>query len=353
MREMHVLFQKAANRLVKYLEDEINDGGGTFEVRELFAKYGTEVVASCAFGLEGKTFDEPDSLFRNMGKKLFEPSFFAMLKISVIFVMPSLSKVLKVRFISKEVTEYFCNIVEATLNYRKENNVIRNDFLDSMLELKKKLGEDQFTKGHAVGFFTDGFETSSCVMAFALYEIAANPEIFQKLRSEVDDALRRQNELDYDAVHELKYLNATLRLHPPGLVLLRACTKPFKFPPPRGQGTGKYVDIEVGVPIIIPIYDIQTDPKYFNDPYVFNPERFMAENKDSIVRGSFLPFGDGHRTWQRFGMTQTKVALINIVRKFDVRVNRKTITPLEIDPKYLMQHAKGGLWLDFSKRKPL
>ncbi|KAK5640777.1 hypothetical protein RI129_009324 [Pyrocoelia pectoralis] len=374
MREMHVFFQKAANRLVKYLGDEINNGGGTFEVRELFAKYSTEVVASCAFGLEGRTFDEPDALFRKMGKKIFEPSFLSMVKFGIAFVMPSLSNILKIRFFSKEVTEYFCNIVDATLHYRKENNVIRNDFLDSMIDLKKKLG-DQFTNmdvtSQAVAFFTDGFETSSCVMAFALYEIAANPEIFQKLRSEVDEALLKQKELNYDAVHELKYLEAvvceTLRLHPPGLALFRVCTKPFTFPPPRGEGTGKDVNIEVDVPIIVPAYGLHTDPKYFKDPYVFNPERFMGENKDSIVRGTYLPFGDGPRNChgkknyvqiryyhfllgQRFGITQTKVALINIMANFDVTVNKKTITPLEIDPKYLVHHVKGGLWLNFSRR---
>ncbi|KAK5640778.1 hypothetical protein RI129_009325 [Pyrocoelia pectoralis] len=361
IREMHVLVQKAASRLVNYLEDEINNGGGAFEVRDLFGKYTTEVVASCAFGLEGKTFDEPDPLFRKMGKKLFEPSYFTMIKLGTGFIIPSVSKILKMRFISDEVTKYFCNIIEKTLHYRSENNVIRNDFLDSMLELKKKLGEDQFTNmdvaGRAVEFLTGSFDTSSSVIAFALYELAANPEMFQKLRSEVDEALLKRKDLDYGSVQELKYLEyvicETLRLHPPGLILLRACTKPFTFPPPRGQGTGEDIDIEVDVPVIIPIYGLHTDPTYFKDPYVFNPERFMPENKESIVRGTYLPFSDGPRAChgQRFGMNQSKVALINIVSNFDVTVNRKTITPFEIDPKHYVHHVKGGIWLNFSKRK--
>ncbi|KAK5640780.1 hypothetical protein RI129_009327 [Pyrocoelia pectoralis] len=325
-------------REMHYLEDEINNGGSAFEGHQLFAKYATEVVASCAFGLEGKTFDEPDPLFIKMGKKLFEPSLFAMLKMAILFIMPSLSKIMKIEFISDEVTKYFCNITEKTLHYRSKNNVIRNDFLDSMLEFKAKLGEGQFTNmdvaGRAAEFFFGGFETT------------ANPEMFQKLRSEVDEALLKRKDLDYSSVQELKYLESviceTLRLHPPGLFLLRACTKPCTFPPPRGQGTGKDVDIQVDVPVIISVYGLQTDPKYFKDPYIFNPERFMPENKESIVRGTYLPFGDGPRAChgQRFAINQSKVALINVVTNFDVTVNRKTITPFEIDPKYLMHHVK-------------
>ncbi|KAK5640779.1 hypothetical protein RI129_009326 [Pyrocoelia pectoralis] len=361
IREMHVLLQKAASGFVKYLEDEINNGGIAFEGHQLIAKYATEVVASCTFGLEGKTFDEPDSLFIKMGKKLFEPSLFAMLKMAILFNMPSLSKIMKIGFISDEVTKYFCNITEKTLDYRSKNNVIRNDFLDSMLEFKAKLSEGQFTNmdvaGRAVEFFFGGFETSSSLIAFALYELAANPEMFQKLRSEVDEALLKRKDLDYGSVQELKYLESviceTLRLHPPGLFLLRACTKRFTFPPPRGQGTGKDVDIQVDVPVIISVYGLHTDPKYFKDPYIFNPERFMPENKESIVRGTYLPFGDGPRAChgQRFAINQSKVALLNIVANFDVTVNRKTITPFEIDPKYIVHHVKGGLWLNFSKRK--
>ncbi|KAB0801349.1 hypothetical protein PPYR_05703 [Photinus pyralis] len=360
MREMHVFLQKAANRMVRYLDDDVLKGGGSLEVRELFAQFGTEVVANCAFGLEGRTFDEPDPLFRKMGKKLFEPSPLTVIKFSIMFMFPSLSNILKIRFIPKDVTEYFCNIVDATLNYRKENNIVRNDFLDSMLELKNKLGESKFTNtdvtAQAVGFFTDGFETSSCVIAFALYELAANPEILNRLRAEVDQALLMQKELDYDSVHGLKYLDAviceTVRLHPPALVLLRSCTKPFVFPPPRGQGTGKDVNVEVDTPIMIPLYGLHTDPKYFKDPYVFDPERFMGENKESIVRGAYLPFGDGPRAChgQRFGATQAKVALINILANFDVTVNERTKTPLEIDPRYLILHVKGGLWINFSRR---
>lgn len=40
---------------------------------------------------------------------------------------------------------------------------------------------------------------------------------------------------------------------------------------------------------------MQRDAKYFDKPDEFQPERFLAPNKDTIKKYSFLPFGEGPR----------------------------------------------------------
>lgn len=363
LKGMYVLVEDAAKKLVQYLEKEPEatkpDG---LESRELFAKYATEVVASCAFGLEGKTFTDPDPMFRKMGRKIFEPTFTRVVSMYMLLLAPSLTKFLKIGFISKPICDYFLGIVKATIKYREENKIIRNDFLDFMIELKNKPGEYKFTDlditAQAVGFFTDGFETTSAVMSYTFYELAANPDVLKHLRNEIEDALAQNNgKLDFDSTQELKYLDAvineSLRMHPPGPFLQRMCTKTFKFPPPRGFGTGDEVEIEVGTPIMIPVYGLHYNPQYFKDPHVFNPDRFLPENKDEIVKGAFLPFGEGGRSChgQRFALMQIKVVIVHILLNYDIKVSKKTMLPLEIDPKYLIPHAKGGLWLNFYKRQ--
>lgn len=37
------------------------------------------------------------------------------------------------------------------------------------------------------------------------------------------------------------------------------------------------------------------DDRYFENPEAFNPDRFSEENKGSITKATFLPFGDGPR----------------------------------------------------------
>lgn len=53
--------------------------------------------------------------------------------------------------------------------------------------------------------------------------------------------------------------------------------------------------IEKGVSVIVPIWGIHHDPKYFPNPDSFDPERFNSENKAKIVPCSYLPFGEGPR----------------------------------------------------------
>lgn len=96
---MYYLMTNVGKNLVEYLKKN-SDGKGTngLEAKELAAKFTTDVVATCAFGLEGKSFIEPNAEFRKMGKKFLHPSFFQALKHMVIFLMPSLAVLLKVRY---------------------------------------------------------------------------------------------------------------------------------------------------------------------------------------------------------------------------------------------------------------
>jgi cytochrome P450 family 6 len=83
-------------------------------------------------------------------------------------------------------------------------------------------------------------------------------------------------------------ISETLRKYPPVPVLLRVVTKPYIIP-------GTSVHLDVGLKVVIPIYGLQHDPKYFPEPEVFNPENFSEEKKVKRPHQVYLPFGDGPR----------------------------------------------------------
>lgn len=293
---------------------------------------------------------------------------------------------------NKKVEQKLIDAVTNTLKYREENNVVRNDFLQLLMELRKSSEANNFTEldvtAQATTFFVDGYETTATAISFVLYELASHPEVQIKLRKEVTECFEKNGEMSYEDLQQLPFLDAvisgtyklisnipifhvyiseTLRLEVPLFALLKLCTEPYTYTPKKSDGITKPVVIEKGTSVIIPIGAFQRDPKYFEDPDTFNPERFMGENKEKISKDAYIPFGVGPRTClgrfffvslvsfiirilgRRFALLQTKSAVASIVKNFELTLNKKTIVPLQYDPIAGILTPKGGIWLDIKK----
>jgi cytochrome P450 len=221
------------------------------------------------------------------------------------------------RFVPKQVEVKLIDIVTQTLKYRRDNNVVRHDFLHIMNQIKENSQSAGFSEvdvtAHAAGFFGDGYETSSIVMSFFLFNLSNNPVAQKKLREEIDAAFEdNDNKLPYDVLQGLSYLDAALNgieldnfVKIPqflcrivanlstGDLFERRCTKAFTFTP---KMTNKLVTIDEGTTVILPIYGLQNDPKYYEEPDSYKPERFLGSNKDNLTKHTFLPLGEGPRS---------------------------------------------------------
>jgi cytochrome P450 family 6 len=138
-----------------------------------------------------------------------------------------------------------------------------------------------------------GFETTSTATSFCLYELAKNPEIQRKLQNEIDEVLLTDNkvhEFNYEKIKSMKYLAAcvdeALRKYPPGPFLSRETTKDYQIP-------GTKITIRKGTSVVVPVFGIQNDPDYYEEPDTFKPERFLKNSGEE--RHTFMPFGEGSR----------------------------------------------------------
>ncbi|GAB0099410.1 hypothetical protein DMENIID0001_152660 [Sergentomyia squamirostris] len=351
--------------VTKHMEQEI-------EIRDLMSCYSINVIASVAFGVETDTIMNPKAIFKLMGKKFFEPTLKTALRYACFLILPHIGRMFKVRSVAHEYENFIYKVVRETMNFREKNNVQRKDFMQLLLQLKNTGmvdNEDNWNiqstgnnitnltfneiAAQAHLFFLAGFETASTTITFCIYELANHPAVQAKVQAEIDEVIKKYNgEITYEGLMEMKYLERciyeTLRMYTPVTILNRECTNEYELP-----GTG--ITLEKGSRIIIPAQAIHSDPKYFPNPDEFNPDRFLNENLNGEQRGvTYMPFGEGPRNCigLRLGKIETKIAVILILSKFNIRVgkNLQKMKPLKHEKRSFTPQIEGGTFLKFSYR---
>ncbi|XP_053671436.1 probable cytochrome P450 28a5 [Anopheles nili] len=290
-----------------------------------------------------------------MGKRIMNFNFVVQLVLLITTFFPSVKKFYKFNFIPKDAEQFFIRIMQDAIRYRKENNIVRTDYLDHLLQLQdRKQITDIDIAGHGVSFFADGFETSSIVLTYCLYDLAKNPEIQATLRTDIHKA-KENGAISYEQLMEMALLEQiiceSMRIHPLIAVMAKRCTSDTTLVGPKDR---KFV-VKTGTTVVLPYYSISFDPNHFAEPHKYDPTRFSAENGGSKAyreRGVYFPFGEGPRMClgMRFALAQVKRAIIEIVDHFSLSVSGKTIEPFEMDPAQFMLSPKGSIWIDF---KPL
>ncbi|KAJ3655224.1 hypothetical protein Zmor_014361 [Zophobas morio] len=330
------------------------------DIKDVLARFTTNVIGSCAFGLDCKALEDENSEFRNCGKQIFEETKFETFKRLLVMTFPNITAFFNIWTIRKHVVEFILHIVENTIEYREKNNTNRNDFLQQMIKLKnnppRNPGEHDgkpLTLGEVVAqcfvFFAAGFETSSTLMSFALYELAKHQDIQEKLRVEINSVLdKHDKQITYDSIQDMKYLgqvvDETLRKHPPAPFLNRKCVKEYKVP-------GEDLVIEKGIGVMISVLGIHYDEEYYPNPTQFNPDHFSDENKNSRHNFAYLPFGEGPRNCigMRFGLLLSKLGLACLIKNYKFSINKKTLEPLRYKKNGRVLAAEGEIWLNAQK----
>lgn len=188
-------------------------------VTEWLARYSTDVIGNCAFGVDCNCLKDPNAKFREMGKRIFNKP-----KISIIQrlclmplrnLMKPLLELLKISLHHEDVTDFFLNVVKDTVEYRELNNVQRSDFMDLLIKMKNSTNEAERISVNEIAaqcflFFLAGFETSSTVLVYCLYELAVGNQkhIQDAARAEIETVLKKHNgQLSYESLSEMTYIS--------------------------------------------------------------------------------------------------------------------------------------------------
>ncbi|KAJ9580927.1 hypothetical protein L9F63_023899, partial [Diploptera punctata] len=210
LKPVFPVVQEVCSDLMEYLNESCKSGKECLvEAKELSTKFTADSVANCAYGLKQNSFKNPDSEFRKYGRIFLEPTIWKGIEQGCVILAPRLADFLRFKFTPTEVIEFFRRTIKETVDYRKNNNVVRNDYLQLLIQLQDKAQDanksddksipwykkftDEDIAAQALTFFLDGYETSSSALTVVLHNLACYPAEQKNLQEEVDSKIEEND----------------------------------------------------------------------------------------------------------------------------------------------------------------
>ena len=219
-----------------------------------------------------------------------------------------------------------------------------NDLLQMLLETRYEDTGEGMTVNQLIDeikiLFIAGHETTANALTFTLHLLGNNPEIQQKIFEEII-AIEAQYESTVEQLQKMTYttavLNESMRLFPPAWITDRQNLEDDRV--------GDY-HLKKGTLIGVSFYALHRNPKYWQNPEDFNPERFLGEQK-KISMQYFYPFGAGPRMCigAGFAIYEMCLAISQIVKKYVIKSKSNTV---EFNPLITLKPV--GVEVLFSKR---
>ncbi|KAM5584442.1 cytochrome P450 71D11-like [Rosa sericea] len=164
--------------------------------------------------------------------------------------------------------------------------------------------------------FGAGSETSSTTVDWLMAEMIKNPRIMKMAQDEVREVFNRKGHVDETSIKDMKYLNLvikeTLRLHPAAPFLLpRECKETCEI-------AGYTIPVKTRV--VINAWAIGRDAKYWTEPEIFYPERFLDSSVDyKGTNFEYIPFGAGRRMCPgiAYGLANMELQVALLLYNFD------------------------------------
>jgi cytochrome P450 len=191
-----------------------------------------------------------------------------------------------------------------------------DDILGLLIAAREEDGEsftDEQVRDQVLTLLFAGHDTTTSTVAFLFYELARSPEWADRLARERDQITGNRapsaEEL-FDKMPQLGMaVDETLRLYPPAWIGPRRAVSDFDF-------GGYRVPAELLVNYSSWASHRLAD--VFPDPHSFKPQRFSPNQRASLPKGAFVPFGGGPRICigMRFGELEIRAIAAAILRRF-------------------------------------
>ena len=192
-------------------------------------------------------------------------------------------------------------------------------------------------RDQVITIFLAGYETVANALSWTWYLLSQNPECERKFHEEIDRELKGRAPA-YEDVPRLRYtemvLAESMRLFPPAWAMGRYAREDFLL--------GEFV-LPAKTTVLISQFVTHRDPRFFDDPLRFDPERFTPEAKAKRTKLTYFPFGAGARQCigEAFAWMEGVLMLATIAQRWKLRlVDGHRVEPeplITLRPKFGMR----------------
>jgi cytochrome P450 len=237
-------------------------------------------------------------------------------------------------------------VVHRIIRERRQQGGDRGDLLSMLMSAKDDGGRpmsERQLRDEVITLLLAGHETTALALSWTWYLLSRNPDIDAKLASELRDVLGGRAPAAAD-LPRLTFIGQVVT------EAIRLC------PPVWGFGREAVEDCEIGgysvskgTTIIISPWVLHRNPRYFEHPKAFRPERWSGDFVRQLPRFAYIPFGGGPRICigNRFAMMESALILATVAQRF--RLEWQT-NHLAVPYPSITLRPKEGIWVKPMRR---
>lgn len=248
----------------------------------------------------------------------------------------------------------------ADLESRDYTKMENPSLLRFLVDMRGEESTSQQLRDDLMTMLIAGHETTAALLTWTFYELSQNPDLYERVRREVDEVLQGRSPCFEDTVN-LPLLRAclaeSLRMYPEPPLLIRRALEDDVLP--QGGAAGKTF-IPRGTDIFIATWNLHRSPELWENPEKYDPDRFSRPFSNPDLKEwagfkpggakaqypnevhsdfAFIPFGGGSRkcVGDQFAMMESIATVALILQRFDLglgvpadQVGMKTGAPPKI-----------------------
>ena len=201
---------------------------------------------------------------------------------------------------------------------------------------------DRQVRDEVITLVVAGHETVASALTWALWLVAGDPQVGTRLAAEADHVLgdRPPGAEDFAALpYARQVMDEALRLYPPAWVVTRRVLADDVL-----AGS----PVPAGALIIVSPYTLHRHPDVWEEPEVFDPDRFAPDRRADAVRRGYLPFGAGPRlcVGRDFALLESTLVLAATAGRYALK---RVPGSVQLDPSVTLR-PKSGLPMRLRRR---